>query len=183
MDVAPKTLLFFFTHTHSLHFFYLFNYFLITMLNVHCNFSYFLLCGMLLYSVVSRCKTLPLYFYFYFLFSSSFLCFATLILISQTLFDLCTLQKPLRENPNILVFLLVLPPMQKILFSSLGFTQFFLLSPYKRILGPKPLNSSLHCLFIGLNFSFFTNKKYIISLTMNIYFHFTLRNIIFFQTK
>ena len=113
MDVAPKTLLFFFTHTHSLHFFYLFIFFFITMLNVHCNFSYFLLCGMLLYSVVSRCKMLPLYFYFYFLFSSSFLCFATLILISQTLFDLCTLQKPLRENPNILVSLLVLPPMQK----------------------------------------------------------------------
>ena len=129
MDVSPKTLLFFFTHKHSLHFFYLFIYFFITMLNVHCNFSYFLLCGMLLYSVVSRCKTLPLYFYFYFLFSSSFLCFATLILISQTLFHLCTLRKPLRENPNILVFLLVLPPMQKILSSSLGFTQFFLLSP------------------------------------------------------
>ena len=100
MDVAPKTLLFFFTHTHSLHFFYLFIYYFITMLSVQCNFSYFLLCDILLYSVFSRCKTLPLYFLFYFLFSSSFLCFATLILISQTLFDLCTLQKPLRENPK-----------------------------------------------------------------------------------
>ena len=129
MDVAPKTLLFFFTHSHSLHFFYLFIYFFITMLSVpktllfffthshslhffylfiffhhyaQCSMQFllFLLCDILLYSVFSRCKTLPLYFLFYFLFSSSFLCFATLILISQTLFDLCTLQKPLRENPK-----------------------------------------------------------------------------------
>lgn len=122
MDVAPKTLLFFLlSHTLTLLFF--FHHY------ADCNFSYFLLCSILLYSLSSRCKTLPLYFFF----PHSPLLFMFCNIKPNLTNSLWSMHftKAFERNPNILVFLLALSLTQKIIFSSLGFTRFFS-SPHRR---------------------------------------------------